>query len=313
MAHRRKTFMLSLGLATVLMITTVGTALADPIIWGDFTTDQDNQENNGNGKADGDLDGVFAAQFVSGKNKNNYTPPADLKYELMGDSWYYPYVCDSHNVAPIEFDIWVPQGTYGSGGSLTVYTYWVAEGEYAVVYLNSTYMGPLLPTGAKQEGATTFHFPSNAPAVIPGRNNRVTINLANGACTDVTGGTIHLVSPRGTIRGLVFEDENRNGIYDEGEKGVPGARIHFYVEGREVVSPALFSGDDGTYGLVQAEWGKYMVSVEVPQGFVPTSPTAQEFAWEGIDAFVGVNFGIAPPLPPTPTPSPTVTPTATPV
>jgi hypothetical protein len=302
-----------LALAAVLLALTVAPAWADPIIWGDFTTDEDNQNNDGFGVADHDMDGVFAAQFVSGKTKQNYTPPAGLKYELMGDNWYYPYVCDSHNVAPIEFDINVPFGTYGNGGTLTVYTYWVAPGEYAVVYLNGYYMGPLQPTGTQQEGSTTFTLPTDIQAVIPGKANHVTIELKNSACTNVTGGTIHLVSPRGTIRGLVFVDENRNGIYDEGEQGFQGVKVHFWVEGREVVAPALFSGDDGTYGLVAAEWGDWMVSIDVPDGYVPTSPTAQEFRWEGIDAFVGVNFGIAVPLPPTPTPSPTVTATATPV
>jgi hypothetical protein len=55
--------------------------------------------------------------------------------------------------------------------------------------------------------------------------------------------------------------------------------------------------------------------MDVPSGFVPTSPTSQTFRWEGIDAFVGVNFGIAEPLPPTPTPTPTqtATPTLTPI
>jgi hypothetical protein len=297
----------------VLLVFTASTVWADPIIWGDFTTDEDNQTNNGLGGADGDLDGVFAAPLVSGKTKKNYTPPEGLKYELVGENWYYPYVCDSHNVAPIEFDVWIPHGAFSYGGSLTVYTYWVQPDEYAIVYLNSQYLGPLLPTGEKQHGSTTFQLLSDSPAVFPGRNNRVTINLGSGACTAVEGGTLHLVSPRGTIRGLVFLDENRNGVYDEGEKGYQGAKIHFFVEGREVVGPALLTGDDGTYGLVQAEWGDWMVSVDVPDGLVPTSPTAQEFHWENLDAFVGVNFGLAPPLPPTETPTPTVTPTATPI
>jgi SdrD B-like domain len=257
------------------------------------------------------MDGVFAAQFTSGKTKSNYNPPAGLKYELVDETnWYYPYVCDSQNVAPIEFDIPIPQGTYGNGATLTLYTYWVEQGEYAVVYLNSQYLGLLQPTGTQQEGSTTFTLPTDYQAVVPGKANRVTIQLKDGACTDVTGGTIHLVSPRGTIRGLLFVDENRNGIYDEGEAGYQGAKVHFFVEGREVVAPALFSGDDGTYGLVAAEWGDWMVSIDVPEGYVPTSPTAQEFHWEGIDAFVGVNFGIAVPLPATATP--TVVPTATP-
>ena len=311
MSHRRKT-LVSFGLATVLLCSLVGTALADPIIWGDFTTDEDNQVNEGWGGADGDLDGVYAATLTTGKTKKNYTPPQELKYELLGESWYYPYVCGSHSVAPIEFDIWIPFGTINAGGALTIYTYWVRPDEYAIVHLNDYYLGPLLPTGEMQDGSTTFALPMDSQFVYSGRNNRVTIELGTSTCTDVTGGTIHIVSPRGTIRGLVFVDENRNGIYDEGEDGYQGAKIHFFVEGREVVGPALLSGDDGTYGLVQAEWGDWMVSMDVPEGYVPTSPTAQEFHWEDIDAFVGVNFGIAVPLPPTAVPTETVTPSPTP-
>jgi hypothetical protein len=297
----------------VLLLTTFGTAGSDEILWGDFTTDQDNQANQGWGGSDGDLDGVFAIKYTTGKTKQNFTPPAGQKYELIDDhSWYYPYVCANDNVAPIEFDIWVPQGTVNGGGKLTIFTYWVQPGETAIVYLNSEYLGPLLPTAEKQKGSTVFDLSLASPPVYPGRNNRVTINLANDSCTNVTGGTLHLPSPRGTIRGLVFVDENRNGVYDEGEKGYQGAGIHFYVEGREVVNPSLKTGDDGTYGLVQAEWGDWMVSVDVPEGYVPTSPASQTFHWEDIDAFVGVNFGIAtiPPATATPTPDP-ATPTAT--
>ncbi len=312
MNHRRRTLIWSIGLATVLLGSLVGTALADPIIWGDFTTDEDNQVNFGWGGADGDLDGVYGATLTTGKTIKNYTPPQGLKYELLGDSWYYPYICGSYSVAPIEFDIWVPFGTINAGGALTIYDYWVRPGEYASVYLNSQYLGPLLPTGDMQAGSTTFNLPVASQSVYSGRNNRVTIQLNDQSCTDVTGGTLHLISPRGTIRGLVFVDDNRNGIYDEGEKGYQGATIHFFVEGREVVGPALLTGDDGTYGLVQAEWGDWMVSMDVPDGYVPTSPTAQDFHWEDLDAFVGVNFGIAPPLPVTPTPTQTVTASPTP-
>ena len=49
--------LLSLALAAVLLIFTAGTVWADPIIWGDYTTDEDNQNNNGFGEADHDMDG----------------------------------------------------------------------------------------------------------------------------------------------------------------------------------------------------------------------------------------------------------------
>jgi hypothetical protein len=312
MTHGHRKLSLSLALAVVLLFSTFGTTGSSELVWGDFTTDEDNQQNPGWGGSDGDLDGVYAAKYFNGKTKQNFTPPSGTKYELVGDNWYYPYVCGEDSVAPIEFDIWVPAGTINAGGKLTVHTYWVRPDEYAIVYLNSQYLGPLQPTGDRQQGSTVFDLPVASQSVYPGRNNRVTVMLDSTACTAVTGGTLHLVSPRGSLRGLVFVDENRNGVHDEGEKGFQGAGIHFYVEGREVVSPNLKSGDDGTYALVQAEWGDWMVTVDVPEGYVPTSPTSQSFHWEDLDTFAGVNFGIAtiPPATPTPTPAP-VTPTAT--
>jgi hypothetical protein len=56
----------------------------------------------------------------------------------------------------------------------------------------------------------------------------------------------------------------------------------------EVVGPPLLSGDDGTYGLVQAEWGDWMVKMHVPEGFVrrlyaPYEPSTDDAKVEVVD------------------------------
>ncbi|MBI3763906.1 MAG: hypothetical protein HY260_18845 [Chloroflexi bacterium] len=310
MATTKWSLLLSAGLAAVMLFSIVGTALANPV-WGDFTTDEDNENNFFWGGADGDLDGTYAATLLYGKNIVNFTPHPDEKTVRHGLSWFSPFICAAHAVSPIEFDIYVPRGEMMPGGKLTLYTYWVSAGDTSYVYLNGNYLGTLAPTGDGQDGATVFDLPAVTDIVTPGRNNLVQVVPYPGTCTDVKGGTLHLISPRSAIAGEVFVDANGNGALDEGEVGLPGATVHFFVDGKDI-NTSLTTGDDGTYGLVQVEWGDWNVTVDVPAGYVPTTPTARSFRLENVDKFLGVNFGIATAPTPTPTPKPTKKPKSTP-
>lgn len=79
----------------------------------------------------------------------------------------------------------------------------------------------------------------------------------------------------GTVVGIVFLDENKNGQYDVGEAGVSGATI----EVRSTTNPAVMqyqtSGSDGVYRFEGLDPDTYRVSLSVvPVGYYEPSPVS---------------------------------------
>jgi hypothetical protein len=103
------------------------------------------------------------------------------------------------------------------------------------------------------------------------------------------------VSPSGTIRGYVFRDSNRNGVFDEGEEGLPGVYVtikygdyeHTYYTGNG--DP---EGDNGSYGPRPLPGGYWTVTLHVPDGYRSTSPSELTVYVPDGGAATGANFGI---------------------
>ena len=70
---------------------------------------------------------------------------------------------------------------------------------------------------------------------------------------------------KGSIRGGVYSDTNNDGRCTGDEERIPGVPVSFYKGGVKAVT--LTTGDDGTYGLVAAEFGEWDVVVEPPAGW----------------------------------------------
>ena len=83
--------------------------------------------------------------------------------------------------------------------------------------------------------------------------------------------------PSGTIRGYVYLDSNRNGKFDDGEKGLPGVYVtisfgeyyHTYYTGDG--DPEGDVPGPGSYGPTDLPGGGWTVTLHVPDGYRATS------------------------------------------
>lgn len=95
----------------------------------------------------------------------------------------------------------------------------------------------------------------------------------------------------GTIRGMVFLDVDQDGVFDAGESGLAGIPIHVETNGSWATD--LVTGDDGTYGPAGLKPAQYRVRIDVPPGYVATTPLGRgPFALNG-NAVTGQDFGLA--------------------
>jgi hypothetical protein len=84
-------------------------------------------------------------------------------------------------------------------------------------------------------------------------------------------GMLQSSDPRGSIRGTVYEDLNADGrCVGTGEPALAGVTIQF-VSNDGNATVYLYSGDNGTYGLVAAGLGTWTVTAQPPAGHVVTS------------------------------------------
>jgi hypothetical protein len=110
----------------------------------------------------------------------------------------------------------------------------------------------------------------------------------------------------GTIRGYVFRDNNGNGVFDEGEEGVPevlvtislGDYAHTYYTGGGDTAPQASSTKPnpapgpGSYGPTPLPGGYWKVTVHVPDGYRATTPTEVFVNVPDDGSATGVNFGL---------------------
>jgi hypothetical protein len=123
---------------------------------------------------------------------------------------------------------------------------------------------------------------------------RVTLALILGVVLAAIVGAAAAFQDRGSIRGTVYEDRNRDGkCVGTGEPVLEGIPIKFVSDdGRYEVF--LQSGSNGTYGLVAAGFGTWTVSAVPPTGYVVTSENPRK-AFLGSEQLLvlGVDFCLA--------------------
>jgi hypothetical protein len=110
----------------------------------------------------------------------------------------------------------------------------------------------------------------------------------------------------GTIRGYVFRDSNGNGVFDEGEEGLPDVRVtislgdyeHTYYTGKGDANPAPTpqlpspAPGPGSYGPTPLQGGYWKVTLQVPDGYRATTPTEVFVNVPEGRSATGVNFGV---------------------
>ena len=111
---------------------------------------------------------------------------------------------------------------------------------------------------------------------------------------------------KGTIRGYVFLDSNRNGVFDEGEEGIPGVFVtvsygeysHTYYTGNGDPDPKPGKGlpspspGPGSYGPTPIPAGSWTVTLHVPDGYRSTTPSELVVIVPESGAATGVDFGV---------------------
>ena len=93
-----------------------------------------------------------------------------------------------------------------------------------------------------------------------------------------------------TLRGVVFNDANRNGKQDSGEAGLVDIRVQISTPDLSFVQEYR-TGDDGSYGPALSE-GTFNVRVLLPEGWSVTTQAAYTVFVQQGKAVTDLNFGL---------------------
>lgn len=72
------------------------------------------------------------------------------------------------------------------------------------------------------------------------------------------------------IEGRCFLDNNYNGVYDEGEKPLPGVELRLARQSNNVMLQNVTSAEDGTYKFVGQRGSTFTIRANMPKGYVFT-------------------------------------------
>ena len=107
-----------------------------------------------------------------------------------------------------------------------------------------------------------------------------TVNPGVNLC--MSGGSF-----RGLVSGVVFDDQNSNGLLDLGEPGVPGASVNVSVAPTVIGGPTDFRGG---YFFTITNGGGGTVSVTLPVGYTLVSPASLPINLGACRSSQGLNF-----------------------
>lgn len=117
------------------------------------------------------------------------------------------------------------------------------------------------------------------------------------------------VIPHGVIGGVVFEDLDGNGVYEDAERGIAGVAVELRKPSEDSASTggAIVVHTDplGRYAFSGLSEGVHRVEALLPPGAAPTTPNPLLVALvvlpDGtVSSFLKAHFGVSPLLPPPP-------------
>lgn len=164
-----------------------------------------------------------------------------------------------------------------------------ADGTYTFTGLAAgTYkIRQILPTG----------FVQTTPANNFGNNATVTVGQT---AANLNFGTAQNVTPTGaTIRGTVFLDTDRDGVFDAGEAGVSGRTVYLDLDNDSILDGnerSTTTNSSGVYEFGGLAAGAYKIRQVLPSGFIQTTPSnnfGNNATVSGTQVVTGKNFGTA--------------------
>ncbi len=125
--------------------------------------------------------------------------------------------------------------------------------------------------------------------LIGGGENTIAAAYEDGAAT------ITVITPAGSISGIVFNDITANNIFDPGEPGLPNASVFLLSEAGEVLQTTT-TDTNGAYLFSDLQPGEYALSAAAPDGFTISFPIGNIFpvSLPQGEAVSGVNFAALP-------------------
>lgn len=184
-----------------------------------------------------------------------------------------------------------------------LYTLWSSE--MSNQYLRPQLcLGYLMPTPTPT--ATATHTPTFTPTATPTDTATPTITPTPTE-THTPTPTSTATPTTGIIQGLVWKDENGNGLHDAGEPPLPGVVVSIHYLGIEF--DARTTAANGTFVFAGLLPGEYSLRARDLPGYQWTTPN-QAIVPVFANTVQEVSFGAW--VPPTPTPTSTSTCTATP-
>ncbi len=110
-----------------------------------------------------------------------------------------------------------------------------------------------------------------------------------------------LTDPVGMIRGVVYDDRNRNGVQDGAEPVLAGRTIFVDIDFDGVADmdePQATTGTDGAYSITGLDSRTFSVRAEASGGWAPLDPSGVRSVTVSGGAVDGVEFGLLDVLPP---------------
>jgi len=110
---------------------------------------------------------------------------------------------------------------------------------------------------------------------------------------------VGMMSDRGTIGGMVWHDENEDGVIDPDENGVGGITMTLHAGEDSTVTPlsTVETAEDGTYHFDGLDAGYYTVVRGDREGMEGTTPAQMAVILVEVDGtvydFLAANFGVA--------------------
>ena len=103
------------------------------------------------------------------------------------------------------------------------------------------------------------------------------------------GAAVAQAQANGSIRGMIYQDTNADGICGVGDPVLSGVPVEFAPDGGQAIN--LVSGNDGSYGLVAAGYGTWRVTAKPTTGQVTSVEKTRVIVLSAERPVVeGVNF-----------------------